>query len=195
MTYLSEYKQTMLYKAIARGDQKAFAEFYRSRFDRLAATVYYILKDKQQAEEVIQDAFHTIWDRRSEIELIGNVDAYLFVLAKNKSLNYLRSNVRRKQLESSFREEPREVYVEQGPSEPDYYVWVDRAVELLPPQQKNVYILSRVRRKKYLEIAEEMNISRESVKKYLRLANDSIKRYLTAHKDSIVSLFLIFSVF
>ncbi|PVH26490.1 RNA polymerase sigma factor [Sphingobacterium corticibacter] len=183
--------------AISEGDELAFARFYEAHFERLATEVFHILKDKSQTEEVLQDVFTTVWNKRENILSIANVEGYLFVLARNASLNLLRRNVRRSKVELDYAQQQDQWQEESvEPSHEERYLpWIDLAIEQLPAQQKKAYILCQFKRKKYLEIATEMNISRESVKKYLQLARLSIKSYLSKHRDSIVSLFFTFFIF
>jgi RNA polymerase sigma-70 factor (ECF subfamily) len=68
---------------------------------------------------------------------------------------------------------------------------VKNAVDRLPPQQKKVWMLARLEGKKYAEIAEEMQISRETVKKYLQIASSSIVEYIRNNGLPIIIAFLI----
>lgn len=183
-----------LYNAIVEGDQVAFTLFYNKHVDLLSCRVYDILKNKEHTEEVIQDVFCTLWNRRHEISSIQNVEGYLYILARNAALNRIKAEVRRRQLEHLF-------YVEQDklPTNMDadgieqFDLLLDEAIAQLPKQQKQAFILSKFDRKKYLEIATHMNISRETVKKYLQLASASVKKHLERRKDSIISIiFLLF---
>ncbi|MBO9571980.1 MAG: sigma-70 family RNA polymerase sigma factor, partial [Chitinophagaceae bacterium] len=69
-------------------------------------------------------------------------------------------------------------YQEAEPEPAPAMQWIEEAIGQLPAQQKKVWLLSRREGKKYAEIAEEMNISRETVKSYLKLANTSIMQQL-----------------
>lgn len=183
--------------AISEGCEQAFARLYNLHFDRLAAPVFYLLKNKEETEEVLQDVFFSIWNRRFEIHNIINIEAYLTVMARNAALNKVKSNIRRKALESNFILDNEVLYDDSAVAESEslYDELVNEAIAQLPPQQQRAFILSRFGRKKYLEIAAEMDISRETVKKYLQLASASIKAYLVERKDSIISVILSFFIF
>lgn len=183
--------------AISEGCEQAFARLYNLHFDRLAAPVFYLLKNKEETEEVLQDVFFSIWNRRFEINKIINIEAYLTVMARNAALNKVKSNIRRKALESNFILENEVLYDDSSVAESEslYDELVNEAIAQLPPQQQRAFILSRFGRKKYLEIAAEMEISKETVKKYLQLARSSIKAYLVERKDSIISVILSFFIF
>ncbi|WP_164111652.1 MULTISPECIES: RNA polymerase sigma factor [Sphingobacterium] len=194
---MQRHENRHLYTAISEGDEGAFATFYSIHFDRLATAVLCLLKNKAQAEEVLQDVFCTVWNRRAEICSILNMEAYLFVLARNAALNRIKVDVRRKKVEQDFFAEnsPNFDFIDTTSDQHRFDKLLDEAIAQLPLQQKRVFVLSRFERKKYLEIATDMEISRETVKKYLQLASTSVKNYLLRRKDSVISLFLAFFIF
>lgn len=185
-----------LYEAIVEGDQAAFTLFYNKHIDRLSCRVFSVLKNKEHTEEVIQDVFCTLWNRRHEIVKIQNMEAYLYILARNGALNRIKAEVRRQKLEHIFfTEQEQQPLSIDAVSDQQYDELLDEAIAQLPNQQKQAFILSKFDRKKYLEIATHMNISRETVKKYLQLASASVKKHLETRKDSIISILFIYFIF
>ncbi|TDS11874.1 RNA polymerase sigma factor [Sphingobacterium paludis] len=183
-----------LYESIRQGDEQAFQALYSLYVNRVAHEVGRTIAMKEQTMEVVHDTFLTLWHSRATICSILNMEAYLVTIARRLSLNALKQTVRRTAIERKFALD-HESELQQLPAEHDeelHYNWLNKAIDRLPPQQKRVYQLSRHDRKKYVEIAEEMQISRESVKKYLQIASDSIQKYLINNRDSIVSIFFIF---
>lgn len=65
---------------------------------------------------------------------------------------------------------------------------IDKAISQLPPQQKKVFILSRYQRRKYIEIAAELNLSKETVKSYLQIATSSIRKFVNTHGPFLLVL-------
>ncbi|MDP2338450.1 MAG: sigma factor-like helix-turn-helix DNA-binding protein, partial [Bacteroidota bacterium] len=76
-----------------------------------------------------------------------------------------------------------------------YHSILDEAIDHLPPQQQQVYLLSRHERLRYAEVANRMNISHESVKKYLRIANASIVAYVQTNFHTALFLSIISTFF
>ncbi|KGE13170.1 RNA polymerase sigma factor [Sphingobacterium deserti] len=187
-------KEIELLESIRQGDEKAFQRLYRIHVGRVAHEVSRTIPAKEQTMEVVHDTFLTLWHGRAEICTIRNMEAYLITVARRLSLNALKQTVRRAAIEKRFAlDNESELHnLPEDNSEELQYSWLNKAIDRLPPQQKRVYQLSRHERKKYVEIAEEMQISRESVKKYLQIASDSIRKYLVNNRDSIVSIFFIF---
>lgn len=191
-----ENNEKDLLQRVSCGDEQAFTSFYERFHAVIAARAFCILKNKPQAEDVVQEVFSKVWAKRASITNIQNIESYLSVLARNSCLNLLKANIRKQILEANYVQDmisDEAGFFSDVASEKEFYKLLDRAIERLPQQQQKVYLLSKVDRKKYLDIASELKISRESVKKYLQLANQSIKSYLTKHKDSIVGIILFFS--
>lgn len=183
---------------ISAGDEKAFAVFYNRYHVKIAARIMRILKNKEQTEDILQDVFYKIWMKRESILEIDNMEAFLSVSARNSCLNLLKANIRKQALEKDYFQEQYVAYenpVFDNRSENDCYHKLTEAIAKLPQQQQRVYVLSRIDRKKYIEIADELKISKETVKKYLQLANQSIKNQLTKQKDSVISFFFLFFFF
>ncbi|WP_353718349.1 sigma-70 family RNA polymerase sigma factor [Dyadobacter sp. 676] len=84
---------------------------------------------------------------------------------------------------------------EDEPEQPDDYRYalIDEAIDQLPPRQRQVYVLSRHQRLSYNEIAMQMGLSRETVKKYLQIATASIVSYIG--KSAKMSPFLVLKIF
>lgn len=181
-------------KGISQGSQRAFADLYNLYFDDLVNKVQSILKDREVTKDLVQELFTKLWFERERLSTVEDVPAYLFILARNRCLNKLKASVREdaKRLQYLAEQETEEAYTLSSELEMDYYTQLEIAVKSLPGQQQKAYVMSRRLRRSYAEIAQEMQISKESVKKYLQLATSSIKRYLNDNKNSIVSFLLFF---
>jgi len=169
----------------AQGDESAFTQLFYAYHNKLGSFVYQLTGSAEIAEEIIQDVFMKVWIKRELLLSVENFGSYIWTISKNHTLNCLRQiakeRIRNRQFQESVRTFSEEVtYIDPLP---DYYNLLDEAVEELPPQQQKVYILSRRERLKYDEIARQMNLSKETVKAYLKLATRSISSYVRAHGD------------
>lgn len=177
---------------IASGDQFAFRRLFTLYHQQLGNYIFQITDSRELAEEIVQDVFMKVWTLREGLGEVQNFKAYLFVLSKNQALNSLRKVAKERLLkvewQDTFQDIPESI------ESSHYYKLLDKAIDLLPPQQQKVYLLSRHKRLKYLEISNEMNISLETVKKYLKIANSSITAYIREHIKSI-SLLLVWYQF
>lgn len=151
-----------------------------------------IAESKPLAQEIVQDVFLKIWINRTSLADIESFRAYLFVVARNHAFNCLkqlaRERNRKKEWISNVLHDAS--YMLDTTPEIDVGLLVDTAVDLLPPQQKKVYLLSRKEGFKQEEIARELGISLETVKKHMVLALRSIKSYLQTHLGVLLVLLI-----
>lgn len=178
---------------ISNGDKRAFTILFEGYYKSLAAYVFKLTESMELTEEIVQDVFIKVWLKRETLTQISSFSNYLFILSKNKTLNQLRKQARysthfqslEKELETDVRvEEESDLYE-------DFRLLIDNAIERLPQQQKRIYHLSRFERLKYEEIAQQLNLSAETVKKHMYLATKTIKEYVHNHMDEIVAYVLL----
>lgn len=189
-TYLDTstlYNERELLDLTAGGDEGAFSRLFYLWHQKLGTYIYRLTGSTDIAKDIVQDVFMKIWTNREKLRQVECFSAYLFVVSRNHTFNCLRRIAKERAEHCRLTENFRDVniYRNQGEVERDYYDLLDQAVEALPSQQKKVYILSRRERLKYDEIALLMDISRETVKKYLQIATHFITSYVRAHQGVI----------
>jgi RNA polymerase sigma-70 factor (ECF subfamily) len=171
-----------LLAAVATGDQPAFKKLVDIYSDRLGRFIAAITKDQGLAEEIVQDVFLKIWQSRQTLTTVKNFHGWLFVIARHRALNALRNAliVQYDLQVPLFQLPTADDSLEQLQEKERRFSLLDAAVQSLPGQQKKAYLLSRRAGKSYKQIAEEMQLSPETVKKYLQLATGHIIKYIEA---------------
>ncbi len=112
---------------------------------------------------------------------VENFQYWLFTVAKNHALNALRKMVKERAEQLNWEKQQLHLPQDAELTMEDRLQLLHQAISQLPPQQKKVFILSRYQRRKYVEIAKELNLSRETVKSYLQIATSSIRKYVSSH--------------
>ncbi|WP_295117727.1 RNA polymerase sigma-70 factor [uncultured Chitinophaga sp.] len=181
---------TDLLQRVSRGDEQAFRELFHAWSDPLHAYICRLTHSNELAEEIVQDIFLQIWTTRETLASVRNFPPYLFVISRNHALNALKKALREKKRQQAWEAVNTQEWDDNTNLEPQLGL-IETAISQLPPQQQKVWILCRRQGKKYQEVAEEMRISRETVKKYLQYANQSIMEYVAARTDACL-LFLLF---
>lgn len=185
MGHSSFINEKALLMLVARGDEKAFCELFNQYHQQLGNYIYRLTDSMELAKEIVSDVYLKIWMNREALAGVQNFRSYLYTISKNHALNCLKKLARERQLKQKWKENnQRQIANESSLSE--YYSLLDEAIDRLPPQQKKAYLLSRHENLKYLEIAENMNISRETVKKYLQLAVISITEYVQKKTEVVL---------
>ncbi len=169
------------------GDAEAFEIVFRALVRPLIGYVFRFVDSRPIAEEIVQDLFLSVWQRRATLELTGgSITAYLFSAAHHRAL----AHVRRERVASRWRD--REEIIVQGQQESGVVVRddvedavlamaVQRAVDLLPARCREVFRLSRRDGLSYAEISARLGISKKTVENHMRLALKSLRARLKRH--------------
>jgi RNA polymerase sigma-70 factor (family 1) len=176
-------KEILLIKAFKNGDNIAFEELFKRHHKKLYLFLYRLLNSKEDAEEIVQDTFLKIWERREEFIESYPFEAFLFQIAKNTFLNLNRKRVNRKVFESHLK-----FFEERSSTETEDYVIFEETkailntiMEQLPPRRKEIFLLRRIEGLSRCEIAEKLGISVLTVDSQLLKANkymkDELKKY------------------
>jgi RNA polymerase sigma-70 factor (ECF subfamily) len=179
---------------VAAGNERAF----RSLYDEYAGSVYALafsyLKSPLAAQDVVQDVFLKIWEKRGDLSSVSNFPGWLRILTRNYLINSLK-----KKIPTSFKEDiSRLEFAEKGlpPSgQLDYKEMasiIRQAVHALPPRQQQVYKLSRDKDFTLNEIAAELGISYNTVREHMTAALKNIRTYLEEHYGTMGLLIWIF---
>lgn len=186
--------ETTLLMEVAAGNEAAFGQLFNRYHQQLGTYIFRITNSYELVEEIVQDVFLKIWLNREVLAEVRNFKAYLFVLSKNYALNHLRKLTKEQLMKNKWEEDCIKSLMPENIIDNMYYSLLDEAIDQLPLQQQKVYVLSRHQRLKYSEIAENLDLSRETVKKYLKIATASITAYVKTSLEVIV-LILIFLTF
>ena len=195
MSNLFLYSDQDLLLKVAAGNEHAFRQLFSRYHQQLGTYVYRITASVDLAEDIVQDVFLKIWMSREALVAVDNFKAYLFVLSKNHTLNCLRKLARERLKKKSLEENLNNGLKSSEEETNIYYSLLDEAIDKLPPQQQKVYLLSRHERLKYAEIALRLNLSGETVKKYLQIATSSITAYVHTQLDKVVFFLIMLKLF
>jgi len=196
LSHLNQHSERQLLLQISAGDEKAFSMLVKMYSGLLFTYLVKLTKDRDIASDVVQDIFTQLWLTRESLKGVESFRSWLFVISRNHAVRMLKNidKENRKRQEWHQLTQPTAVNTElqdQAALKEAYDTLVTNAIDQLPPQQKRVWILARIEGKKYAEIAQEMHISRETVKKYLQIASSSIVDYIRDHGLNIIIAFLI----
>lgn len=177
---------------IAQGDEAAFTQLFKQYAKLLYSFLYEHTDSPQLADDLVQDIFTKLWLTRESLPNIKNIHAYLFTLARNHVINDLKKKIRERKRNSEWHEMLQTVNAGNEQQREVQLDIIDQAVGQLSAQQQRVWLMSRRESKKYSEIAAELGISKETVKKYLQYANVSITTYVLSKVDILLLLFFYF---
>lgn len=170
--------------------ENAFKEIYDKYCNRLFGFILTLIHSQDAAEDITQELFMKIWINRHTLNEVENTERYVFTMAKNMTLNYIRKAKNNAclmdQLKSHMITET--THVEDELVFSDYRQLVDNALEQLSPQRRLVFRLSRYQGLKLEEIARQLHLSRNTVKNHLAAALHFIRAYLIEHGVTLLLL-------
>ena len=174
-----------LLQQMAEGERRAFTLLYRRYWEDLFITAAKALRSKEEAADVVQDVFLSLWRRRNDLNLQGSLSAYLHTSVRYKCIHYIEKNITRRDYLVQLAE-----VVRSSASQNDEInlhlkeieQTVNKTVAKMPAKMQEVYKLSRQEHLSYKEISDSMSISVETVKKHIHHALHLIRKDLLPYK-------------
>lgn len=170
-------------EGISNEDHPAlFKQLFDTYYERLHHYAYTILKDREAANDIVQQVFMRLWERRDLLTMEQAIAGYLYTTTRNLSLNYIRHK------------KAGERYVKHAVKDEGHFVvndsksWVvaseltrqiSKVMETLPEQCRLVFTKSRMDKKTYAEISEELGISVKTVEAHMSKALKIFRAKLT----------------
>ncbi len=176
-----------LQERICEDDQEAFATLYRLFFMRLFHFTKMYVHNRETAEELVNDIMVKLWNRRSEILSIQNLETYLFVAARNQSLNHLAQH---SPFHISLEPESGEIEIINTDDPEKLLEWREiyqlliQAVEELPDQCRTVFKLIKEEGMSYKQVAEILSLSPRTVETQLFRAMKKLHKTLDTYLDT-----------
>ena len=169
----------------------AFKRLFDSYKNRVYGYVLAIARSPYTAEEITQEIFIKLWLCRDILHEVDNLDGYIFTIARNRTLNYLRKAAYDTRLLRELQElmNPQHNNVEERALVSEYDRLMRDALSRLSPQRRLVYQLSRDGGLNHAEIAEQLHLSRNTVKNHLVEALRFLRTYLGQHGSVLAVLF------
>jgi len=167
-----------LLTALAQGHEDALKIIYRKYWDRLFLSAYNILKDKEACEDIIQDLFVQLWQKREQLTITTSLGAYLFTATRYQVFRTIRRSPVRKELFEDLDQR----FLADGPEIPLYVKeiqeTINAAVEGLPGKCREIYRLSREEHLSNKDIAANLQISPKTVENQLTIALKRLREAL-----------------
>ena len=172
-------------KALREGNHLAYVQLFDAWYNPLCRYAYSILKDMDEAEDVVQRTFYKLWDQRDTLTIQSSINSYLYRMVHNDCLNTVHQQMSHKAHNLNYISSLNNTddSVNEQLATGELQQAIDHALSLLPPQCKRVFEMSRMEQLSYSEIAKQLNISTNTVEnhisKALKLLRINLKEFLT----------------
>ncbi|HBY51968.1 MAG TPA: hypothetical protein DEH15_05855 [Marinilabiliales bacterium] len=177
--------QNQLNIRLKESEPSAYEELYKQTFSRLLGYCRLFVQNQAQANDMVQECFVKLWEKRNTIKPNHSVESLLFVMLRNKCLNYLRDQKIRgidKNINLIEESELQHLYhldflgKEEIKLEESLIEAIRLSVEKLPEKRKLVFVKTKIEGRKNKEVAEELGISVKAVEKHLHQAREQIQQ-------------------
>ena len=169
-----------LISLLFKGDESAFNQIFKRYNSLLFIHAYKKLENKEEAKDLVQEVFATLWAKREELIIKSNLVGYLYKAVRNKIFDF----ISHKEVEARYVVSlgnfmaSNNAITDHLIREKQIAEAIEQEINLLPPRMKSVFILSRREHKSYKEIAAELSISEETVKDQIKKSLKILKQRL-----------------
>ena len=185
----------ILLKKIQKGDIKAFEHLYKDFHPRMFAYSRRFISDPETAKDILQGLFSDFWDKREEINIETSVNAFLFKMLHNRCIDHLRNQVVKDDFTSlsSLRLSELKYHYYNFEEDPFPTIFmaeineiVEKVMENLSPQTKEIFQMSRNQGMKNSEIAEKLDLSIRTVEKHIYQTLKVLKKHLVDYMTMLL---------
>lgn len=171
---LSRMEEQELIEKLKQGQIHAYEFLFNHHYDWLCNYIFQLSGDRDLSKDLVQDVMIRLWEKRKQINIKGSLKGYLFKACHNQFLQQLRKQKKQPDLLDKIRWDTiYESYFEQ--KEDDTYLKstrlkLEELIDKLPPKCKEIFIMNKLERRKYREIALDMGISIKTVENQMSKA-------------------------
>lgn len=164
-------------KELGNGDHEAFDTLYIQYSPKVRHFLTGFVKDKDEASDMTQDIFFKIWNNRETISRVDSFQAYLFRMARNMIYDYYEHNLIKENY--TLKQQGTSLYAEIIEEElyaKELAILIDIAIEKMPRQRRNIFLMSRKENLTNEEIARKLGISKRTVENHLTQALSDLRK-------------------
>ncbi|MFY7828295.1 MAG: RNA polymerase sigma-70 factor [Flectobacillus sp.] len=181
---------TDILEAIRQGNERVFEVVFRKHYQALCNYAFGLLKDMDDAEEIVQGMFLKLWDQRQDLEITVSLKSYLYRAVHNTCLN----RIKHLKIQDNYRQhvgdflENNHVSATDELFKAELEARIAEAIEKLPEQCRLIFRMSRFEELKYQEIANELHLSIKTVENQIGKALKILRQELAEYLPSIAWL-------
>jgi RNA polymerase sigma-70 factor (ECF subfamily) len=184
---------TGLMDLLAAGDGQVFEKVFKVHFKSLHAYACTLLNSEAVAEEMVQQVFYKLWERKEQVVVHTSIKAYLYRAVHNESMNHLKHR-KVKSTHQTYAMQQQSHQQERNAAEQlagkELETRIREALNELPEQCRTIFQLSRFEELKYREIADQLNLSVKTVENQMGKALKLMRLKLADFLVLLITLFL-----
>jgi len=185
MSAYSTYSDQELVAAIKDRDQLAFAQVYDRYLPLLLRHAVDMLRDEEQARDVVQDIFQMLWEKAGELEIHTSLSSFLYASTRFRILKQIRHSKVAEAYAATLQQEMESgiASTDEQLEEKELRKKIEEGISRLPAKMREVFELSRMQELSHKEIAKQLNLSDHTVKRQvsnaLKIMRESLNKGLS----------------
>ena len=192
MQYHTIENESLLVQNLSKGNLLAFNTLYNEYSNRLYRFALGYLKSEAEAEELVQEVFTKIWEKRADLKKELSFKSFLFTIAFNIIRKHFRTQAYLSEyFKTGIISEP-DMQTSQKITYDSLYQYITELVNQLPERRKEIFIKSRFEGLSINEIAEKLKISHKTVENQLTDALKFIRTNLNRENIPVILFFFLF---
>jgi RNA polymerase sigma-70 factor (family 1) len=186
----STYNEPEVLRLTASGDETAFKSLFHQYWDNIYGVALVLTRSETMAEDMVQEIFFKLWQKRAELPQVNSFKNWLFILARNHIFSELRKGSTYTAYSDEILRYTRDSALspEQALLKKESEELIREALDRLPGQQLAVYLLSRDQGLSHEEIALRLGISKNTVRNHMVRALRSIRAFLQDRSGGLLLL-------
>lgn len=162
---------------IKNGSVKSFEQAYHLWSDKVYHFVFRQCASEEIADEVVQQVFVRLWEKRAHLSLNHSLSVQLFRMSRTIFIDELRKAARARRYVAELQQHKIKDFTEDTFEDKETLQRVYHAIENMPPIRKSVFLMSRVEHLSHQQIAEKLGISIKTVENHINLALKYLRRF------------------
>lgn len=185
---ISFLSDKQLFKEVSEGDERAFQHIFTRYYPRMISFAGMMVKSPYAAEEIVQEVFIRLWEQREVLAEVKSPENFVFIVIRNHTFNYLRAAAneqnRREQLWEALQQRAADETITLEMQEADQFF--EKILAKLSPQQQKIFRMSREEGFSHQQIADELQLSKDTVKKHIANSLKVFKSYLKYFRQVVL---------
>jgi RNA polymerase sigma-70 factor (family 1) len=185
-----DFSESDLLRRLKQDDERAFDALFRHYSALVYRFAFSYLKSRPAAEEIVQECFIKIWEKRGQLRDDVPLKGYLFTTAHHAVLNELRRDQHHLRLHGQVAAAAGPASVANEAEYQEMEALYQAALDRLPPKQREVFVLSRQLGLSYPEIAARQGVSVKTVEAHIMQALKTMRSYFRLHGGGVLGILL-----
>jgi len=182
--------------SLKNGDEKALDELFDRYYVRLTRYALSRINDPMVAEEIVQDAYIYLWNKKDSITIETSLEAYLFRSVGNKCINYVKSRIHKINRLTTDTDDGHIIPGSMADLEgKELEQLIELALGSLPEQTALIYTFSRNADMTHAEIADELGVSRKTIEYHIGCALRRMRKVLQKYGYALALILLNMKIF